>query len=304
MTAPREGIHLGMSKSEYISDPCEAPSLSASIAKVILSQSPAHAREVHPRLNPKYAAKQYADTPAMTKGDAIHRILLEGEQCYVPIPYGEYRTDASKDLRQSAIDAGLIPLRSVQSKKEAREGTPCELERVLESIPVIRERIQSLAVRPPPLTDGQPEVVIVWREPNGVWCRGRLDWLRHDLTTIEDLKTTASANPGEGIGQFGRQIWQLQYHIQDAFYRRGVQHLFRSEPEFRFIAVELDGPGCSICALDSEARAYADAMVRHAIYTWGECLGSDQWPGYDLSMHRISVPPYIQREWEARVDAL
>ena len=46
------GIHV-WSHEEYLSDPCPEPSLSRSIADILMAQSPLHAWCAHPRLGNK-----------------------------------------------------------------------------------------------------------------------------------------------------------------------------------------------------------------------------------------------------------
>jgi len=40
----RPGIYRDMSSEEYLNDPCPAPSLTQSIAKVLIARSPLHAK--------------------------------------------------------------------------------------------------------------------------------------------------------------------------------------------------------------------------------------------------------------------
>src|SRR5262245_50563917 len=69
--------------AEYLADPCPAPSLSASIAHILLSQSPRHAWEAHPRLNPHYEPEE---AEAFDLGTAAHAYLLEGAEVFVTLP--------------------------------------------------------------------------------------------------------------------------------------------------------------------------------------------------------------------------
>ena len=63
---------LNVSESEYRADPLSVPSLSASIAKVLIMESPAHAYDIHPKLGNR-ARKPSA---AMDEGTLIHTLLL------------------------------------------------------------------------------------------------------------------------------------------------------------------------------------------------------------------------------------
>ena len=52
--AQYQGVYYDMTTDEYHADPCPEPSLSASIAETIWRESPNHARNEHPRLNPNF----------------------------------------------------------------------------------------------------------------------------------------------------------------------------------------------------------------------------------------------------------
>ena len=53
MTLPA-GLHLGVIEAEYHADPAPEPSLSRSLAHTLLTRSPRHAWQAHPRLNPAW----------------------------------------------------------------------------------------------------------------------------------------------------------------------------------------------------------------------------------------------------------
>ena len=67
------GIHYSMRAAAYHADPCERPSLSSSIAKILLEKTPRHAWTAHPRLNPDFAAK---DESKFDLGTAVHELML------------------------------------------------------------------------------------------------------------------------------------------------------------------------------------------------------------------------------------
>jgi hypothetical protein len=128
--------------------------------------------------------------------------------------------------------------------------------------------------------NGSPEQAIVWEDDHGVICRARLDWLHAGNKIIDDYKTVGgSANP-ESIA---RKILSDGWDIQEAFYRRGIRKLFGGgiEPEFRFIAQEVDAPhALSVVALDNAFRWLGDSKVQRAIDTWAKCLKENKWPGH------------------------
>ena len=50
----KPGLYLDVPVDDYFADPLPAPSLTQSIAKIILDHSPLHAWHAHPRLNPNF----------------------------------------------------------------------------------------------------------------------------------------------------------------------------------------------------------------------------------------------------------
>jgi hypothetical protein len=67
------GLHPAISADAYHADPAPAPSLSSSIAKTILHQTPRHAWFEHPRLNPNFEPK---DDSKFDLGSVAHELLL------------------------------------------------------------------------------------------------------------------------------------------------------------------------------------------------------------------------------------
>lgn len=267
----------------YHADPCPEPSLSASIAKLLLTTTPAHARLAHPRLNPAHVEDDAAKFDA---GRAIHSAFLTGVDVLSVVAADSWRTNAAKAARDQIRSNGRIPVLTDQ------------YDRLMATLRLMQGKIEQLEDRPLPFTDGCAEQTLVWQE-DGIWCRARLDWLRDDREYVDDLKTVASANPGDGFGQFGRAVETLGHYVQDAFYRRGCRALFGIDPTFRFVAVELDGPGITCCSLSEAYRAVGDAAVSRAINLWRDCLQRNDWPGFPPYRVEISPPVrLISREEE------
>lgn len=261
-------------ESEYHADPCPEPSLSSSVASVLVRQSPLHARMMHPRLNPN-AAQQ--NSKAKNTGSALHDLILGGGEKIVEIKVEKYSTNASREARDAALECGLIPMKTAE----------------LEAAKRIASRIQYARDVPAPFSHGRPEVTLIWREPCGVWCRARPDWLRDDLSCIDDLKKTQNARPDMSPGAFGRSVYAYGYDVQAALYLRGLKAITGAEARFRFVALEEFGPGASVSELSIRGRAAADAKVERAICQWAECLRENRWecyPGYSVAIE----PP----DWE------
>ena len=284
----------------YHGDPCAAPSLSASIAKLLINQSPLHAFYAHPRLsaNPVRYEADYMDV-----GVICHALLLEGaDVAHViqatrkegsgknRVDTGElvtdYRTKEAREERDAARASGKVPI--LASK----------MEPITEMLKAIRPQLDEHEASNA-FTDGKPEQVIVWREESGIYCRARLDWLHDSHCFIDDFKTTGGSAAPEVIS---RKIFQDGLDIQAAFYRRGLQmidgNMGSDHPQFRFIFQETDPPyAVSVYSLAPSALSLAEAKVEYAIEKWGECLKSGKWPGYENRIVYAEASPWQESAW-------
>ncbi len=271
------GILEAVPDAVYHADPCERPSLTRSIAHILYTQSPRHAWTAHPKLNPDW--QPAPDAAHFDLGTVAHAILFGGEVRAAILDYPDWRSAAAKNDRDAARAAGQIPLLAKN------------WQAVEQMVAAAHQQIDDFDVAPVPFTGGVSEQTLVWEEPNGVVCRARLDWLRHDRRTIDDYKTTSrSANPDA----FGRSLFGSGYDMQAAFYLRGVRALEPdAAPEFRFVAQETFPPyALSVVALAPDALAIAEAKVAMAIDKWAECLAANSWPAYPLQVAYVEAPPW------------
>lgn len=285
----KPGIY-SMPESTYHADPCVEPSLSNSIARIVLDQSPMHARHAHPRLN--LDRKPIEVTAAMDFGTALHKIILGIGASIFEVKADAYRSDAAKESRDAARDSGLTPLLS-EAFDRAHRCADIALEQM-------RQREDCAEFFAP----GQSEAVMIWRQ-GSVWCRGMVDRLPNDpLAPIFDLKSTAmSANPVDWDRRMVRA-----YRTQDRFYAQGAKALRGVEPApMRFIVVEMNAPfAVSVLTPGRSLLEIAEDDVRRAQKIWGECMTSGNWPGYPHLAH-IEAPNWLLREAEEqalRDDAL
>lgn len=268
---------LDISAATYHADDvADRPTLSASIAHLLTSQSPLHAWTAHPKLNPDFAAD---DDPKFSIGTVVHAMLLQGEDVAVQIDADSWRTNAAKEARDAAYAAGQTPLLTK------------DWDRCRTMVDAAWKQIYALqGTNPSVLADGLPEQTLVWEEPNGVLCRSRLDWLTNDFSAIDDLKTTArSANPE----QWSRTMFSIGTDLKAAFYLRGLKAVTGATAVFRWVIVETSPPyALSVLSPDPAVLAHAEAKVEHAIQTWGKCLETDTWPGYPSRVCYAELPPW------------
>jgi len=260
----------------------DAPAhLSASIGKILIRQTPMHAWRAHSKLNPDYT---HEDSETFDIGSAAHDLLLEGSNAKICIVEADdWRTKAAKEAREEARSNGLRPIlakhnaalnRMVEAAKRFVSGS--EVAGVFES--------------------GMPEKTVAWQEPNGVFCKSRLDWITDDRKLILDYKTTKYISPEFCTSQIER----MGYDFQESFYRRanaktgGVPNA-----QFVFLFQSTSAPyDCLLAACAPSVQEIADYDVASAIAIWGECMESGKWPGYGGRIHYAEASNYKMRQHE------
>lgn len=273
---------LTIAADEYHAGTDETPRLSSSIAHILCSHSPLHAWTAHPRLNPHYSR---VEDPKFDVGRVAHSVLLEGEDVVYVIHEADYRKTVAKEAREYARSLGKVPLLSHHRD---------EVDRMVEAV---REQIAAHEADPPLFADGKPEQTLLWEE-DGVSCKARLDWLRTDLATIDDLKTTGrSANPDA----YARALFGVGGEIQAAFYRRGVEKVTGERPVFRWVVVETSPPyALSVITPGADVLALGEAKVEWALKRWRLCMESGKWLGYGTDVHEAELPGYEEARWLER----
>ncbi len=226
------------------------PTLSASIAKIIVAESPLHAWSRHPKLG----AVVGEATDASDRGTLIHALLLGAGREVVKVDAKDWRTNAAKDARAAARKAGKLPVLAGK------------LDDASEVADMLRRRLETKGV----VLDGVSEQTIVWRS-DGVACRGRIDHLRATRLPPIDLKTCESAHPDA----IRRSMETFGYDIQGAAYEEATGEapwfvFMECEPPYAVTVVEFRG---SMAELGRRRWA-------RAVRTWKRCLVADEWPDY------------------------
>lgn len=281
----RPGIYM-IPPHKYHSDPVIRPSLSHSVARILLDRSPMHAKAAHPRLNPDFEPTE--QTGAMIQGTVLHKLILGRGDWVKVIDAPDYRTNAAKDARDSAIKRGITPiLRDAYS----------DMEKAAKAI------VSQLCDDPEAHTffaPGRSEAIAIGRI-GPVWLRSMLDRLpNQEGAPLWDIKSTdKSARPAD----WERSLTKT-YATQAAFHRL-VAGLALKRPvgEMRFIVFERKPPyALSIVACGDTLIEAAEAEIRRGIEIWTRCIIDGKWPGYGKGVHRIEAPLHmLARAEEAKL---
>lgn len=249
------------------------PSLSSTIANIICTRSPAHARAAHPRL---------ADVPVVHEakhydiGSAVHALLLEPEHALICRVQAEnWRSKAAQEARTTARGLGLIPL------------LDHDADMVEACVRAVRPQLAAFDDEGTPFLSGLIENTIVW-ERDGVLCRARPDSMQPNV--IDDLKTATSALPAK----WTRTISDHGYDVQAAMYLDGLTAVGEvRNPKWRWIVVEPTPPfAVSVIVPGADVLAVGEAKFAYARKWWRHCLEADDWPAYPTEIVEAELPPW------------
>jgi hypothetical protein len=200
----KPGIYTDMTAADYHADPCPNPSLTQSVAKVLLQRSPLHAWHAHPRLNPDY---QHDDATKFDIGNIAHKMLLgRGKEIVVLEGFDDWRTKAAKEARDEAAAAGKL---AVLGKHAARADRMVNAARAQLELRGLGDLFGA---------DGDSEAVVAWIE-DGFWFRQMIDWLSDDRLIFADYKTTDESAAPDALA---RKMVNDGWHIQAAMGERGL----------------------------------------------------------------------------------
>lgn len=275
------GFHK-MSADAYHADPCVVPSLSSSIAQVLLNESCKKAQHCHPRLNPEYQERHESK---FDLGTCAHSVLLEKDASrIVVVEADDWRKKVAQEARKAARAEGKTPILQHHFKDVMAMVIAADQF-------IIKSEIHGF------WPEAESEVTGICNE-GSVWLRCRFDKITENRRFIFDYKSTENAAPEV----FARQITRMGYHIQEAFYRRIARNLGATGPRFVFLAQSVEPPyECSLHGCDPALQEIGDAQVERAILLWRECLKAKDWPSYSGRVHWAIPTNFMIQEHEMRL---
>lgn len=268
-----------MPAAQYHADPCATPSLSSSIAHLLVAKSPAHAWLAHPKLG----AQPVEPTASMDEGTLLHELILrpaEAQERLVVVTADNWRTKAAQEQREAARAEGKLAL------------LERDLMAALQASVEILNRFRGLGV----VLSGASEVAAFWQEraTDGtvVQCRGMFDHVLRAEGLIYDLKKSRTAHPKA----IQKHVESYGYHIQATAYRRALEQIepqHAGRVQFRWLFVEAVPPyGVTVAEPAGSMRALGDACWSQAVDTWAQCLATGEWPAYPREVQRIEASPW------------
>lgn len=267
---------LNCTAAEYHADPLPTPSLSSSIANMLISASPKHAWLAHPKLG----GASSRHSRSLDSGSLIHELLLGCGKGLVIVEAEDFKTKVAREARDAAHLIGKVPV---------LRGDIDGAETVVEAL---RDQLDDLGVK----FDGASEVAVAWEEKTQfgaeVLCRGMMDHLIVDRGTIYDVKTIRSANPK--VCQ--RHMIDYGYDVQWAAYTSALGKLvpnLAGRTDFVFLFCEIEPPYCITPVRPSGSmRQLGQSKWDRAVESWNFCMTSGKWRGYADRIIEIEAPPW------------
>ena len=252
----------------------KAPGVSSTGLKRLL-RSPAHYQA--------YLQEPKNDTASQRLGRAIHAWVLEQgtfDERFAVWRGGHRRGKVYEDFAHANSGRTVLSeqeMRQVQGAGHALlNNSAFPMRGFLEGV---RDDQGVFQVEP-----ARTEFSIFWTdEETGVQCKVRLDALRLAAPVLAlDIKSTDDARPHA----FTRQMIQLDYDLQAAFYVEGVRRFTGCECPFLFAAVEVDPPyGVVFYGMSPQHDLMVNGRRKfsHALRLKAQCDRTGQYPGYEIS---------------------
>ena len=268
---------------------CEGPSLSSHIAHKLVTLSPAHAWEAHPKLGGRVDAEDEAtadaedDAPSRDAGTILHALVLgRGQESIAVVQADSFRTKLARELKAAAEAEGKVAI--VASKFARHQQAAYAIKAGL-----LEHDIE--------LDPAQSEVVLLWTERaddgTEVQCRGMVDNLviGDDAATIYDLKTGKSSHPRA----LGSRVYSLGADIQRAAYVSGLAKIrpdLAGRIDYLWLFAEQRPPhAVTPGRATGEMRALGDQRWRRAVNMWARCFKDGYWPSYTEGGTIVDVEP-------------
>ena len=282
------GLYLDFTAADYFADPCPTPSLTQSVAKILLDRSPAHAWIAHPRLNPEWAP---SDPTKYDVGNIAHRLLIGRGKELAVIEADDWRTKDAKEQRAAAQQEGRLGV--LGKHWELGNEMAHEAGERLAHLPECRDAFLEEC--------GHGEAVACCRLSDGTWLRAMIDWLSVDRLTVYDYKTTqASAAPHAIAARMADSEWPIQAAMHELI----LDNLYPEEAgrrRHRFVLQEDEPPyALTVSELPEAVMTIGRQKLAAAIEIWRTCMAADRWPSYATGLNYPEYPAWAVARWVER----
>lgn len=287
MIISQPGLYFDVPAEDYFADPCIEPSLTQSVAKILIDQSPLHAKLAHPRYWDAPRADDDGYDKAQAIGNAAHALILGRGKKLAVIDAPDFRKKDAKEAKEKAIAAKQEPILSkhFDMARDLVASFWLQLRQIEGCEKAFHE------------DHGQSEVVGVAQDGE-LYLRTMIDWLSTDRRLVLDLKTvSASASPFVT----GRKMASDGWMVQAAMHERvldAVDPAGAGRRRFLYVCVEQQPPyALTVNEIGEAPLTIGRKMLQYAIETWRRCVEDDVWPAYPLRIIRPEMPAWAENGW-------
>lgn len=288
ITAP--GVYKDFPVADYFADPTPEPSLTQTLAKILLDQSPLHAFQACPRLNVPTDEEDEGEKydKARAIGNAAHKLMLDRGKDLAVAEFADWRKKEAQEFKANAVFAHKEPI--LRKHFDVAGGM---VDAAIEQL----NRIHGCGNA---FTQGDPEVVIANCDA-GIWLRSMVDWITPDLREVWDYKTT-----GQSVGPHdtGRLMSTAGWHIQAAMHERildGIDPRGAGRRKFYYVAQENAPPyALTVNEIAESALTIGRKQIAYAFTAWALCVARNVWPSYPTRIIRPELPGYYENAWLGR----
>lgn len=241
--------------------------------------SPAHFKE--------YVSNPPKQTEALVFGSLLHCLVLEPDNFdrdFAIEPIVNKRTNEGKEI--------------LAEFHETNSGKTIVTEEQFNLASILKDKIYEHKKANLLLSGkGENEISLFWEdEDTKIKCKAKLDRIKSDI--IIDLKSARSAKPEI----FAKQVYDLGYHRQSAFYLNGFKECYKKEAKgFVFIVVEKEPPyNVAVYEISELFKEVGKIEISELLQTYKECIEIDNFYGYDGAepkIHTLDPPNYVLNKY-------
>jgi len=275
-------------ESYHIDSVSKQPSLNASTAIRIVSETPLHAKTHHPRFrlpDEGEKPKRHFDL-----GKAFHSLLLGKGDPVVVLDFPDYRKKEAREARDEAYSEGKVPMLA----KEWGD-TGSVLYEMTESA---EKKIRAAGYGGDFYLDSDTEHGILV-DVDYCPCRILCDCINLERNTVFDLKTTATlAEPHDWM----RRAMQMGIDIRVGHYLDVLKAEYDRDFTYLFVLTEKSPPYASaIVELDSRTIALGRSKASVARELWLIGLRQGSWDAWPDEVQLAAASEWAFMDWIYRL---
>ena len=223
---------------------------------------------------------------SLSIGTAVHIKVLE--------PHKEH-------LIQNLEDHGFTDRKKWQQIKKMQEANPDVLyfsQKEIDSIDAMTKSVKLHDKAKELYTNTWNECSIFWTDKeHKIDCKARIDSLNVEGGYAVDLKTTKDA---EG---FMKEAVKYGYHIQAAFYLRGLKALTGKDLDWYWVAVDVNAPHfCYIYKLSDQSKKIGEFLIDQYITKLEMCRRDNHWPIGNEEIRKGELPTWYVEKMTAAIE--